>query len=466
MRLPAVLAAALLAAPAAATPGAQILGYELGSRPASLGGAYVGLAEGASAIDWNPGGLSETDQAEILGAQSRWLDDFALYHAAYAHPLLGGGLGASLTQVNYGSFARIDNTGTGAGTYTAGDWLGSVGYGKDLLPGIGVGAAFKFYRQTLESESAEGEALDLGATARLSDWRFGLALQNLGPPERFGTTASALPLALRAGASYSPVASASLAADWVEEPGLENSFRLGGEYRTPSFRGLWAALRLGYRTTSGLIGLSYGFAICASQWELALAVAPLADFQDMEWLSFSWRFAGSSPHRALLSSWGSSSSGESSPPPPPFGQPPAPLTAPPVAPGEQGPAVAQPPAPPAAAPVAAPTAPVPVAVPAAAPTQAPAAPAVAPGPAPGSSLSEVLSVESLRTDPATALQSVLAWYRAKAAAGQLTLAQRQALLERISQVYAPLGVSLSPVNDELKKIDEEMMEQPNAPAGP
>lgn len=299
MTFAAVLAlAAGLAAPARAAKGAQIVGYELGARAAGLGGAYAAAADDVSALNWNPAGLAAVKNPEAELAQSRWLEGFRLLRAAYAHPV-GDSLGAALsfTHVDYGGFEGLDKTGASTGRFGASDLALAGGLGFSLTDELSVGGAVKAFRQSLEDESAAGAAVDAGVLFRRGPVRLGAAMQNVGPPVKFRDQPTGLPFALRAGAAWTPRPDLTLAADVVEEAGIQKSFRMGGEYRTPDYKGLWAALRLGYRVSSGLLGLSYGVAVESARWRLDVAIVPMEEFQTAQWVSFSWRF-GMGPVRA------------------------------------------------------------------------------------------------------------------------------------------------------------------------
>ena len=62
-----------------------------------------------------------------------------------------GGFAASLDYVNNGTFEGWDNVGNKTDDYSAGDMGASVGWGKELLPGLSAGVAVKYNRQTLGS---------------------------------------------------------------------------------------------------------------------------------------------------------------------------------------------------------------------------------------------------------------------------------------------------------------------------
>ena len=58
------------------------------TRAMGLGRAYVGLAEGADSLTWNPAGLGVTQQKEISYSFLRYVQDVSSpFFLAYAHPM-------------------------------------------------------------------------------------------------------------------------------------------------------------------------------------------------------------------------------------------------------------------------------------------------------------------------------------------------------------------------------------------
>lgn len=417
--------ASALAAPARAAKGAQIAGYELGARAAGMGGAYAALSDDVAALNWNPAGLAVLKNPEAELAQSRWLEGFRLLRGAYAHPV-GDAMGAaaSFTHVDYGDFQGLDKTGASTGQFGASDVALAGGLGFSLTDELSVGGAVKAFRQSLEDESAAGAAVDAGVLFRRGPVRVGAAMQNVGPPVKFRDQPTGLPFALRAGAAWAPRPDLTLAADVVEEAGVQKSFRMGGEYRTPDYKGLWAALRLGYRLSSGLLGLSYGVAVESQRWRLDVAIVPMEDFQTAQWVSFSWRF-GLGPVRAARA----------------IEVPPAgiPAYAPPE---DRGPIPAYAPKEDAA--------PVPAYAPKEQGAPIPATAPPAPGPA---EEPEAPPVRRPQVEPRVMYAQALDWYRRRET--KLAPAQRRAVLRRLIEEYREV-VDVS----ELQQAFEEAADEP------
>lgn len=175
-------------------PGAFVdIGF--GSRPVSMGNAFVGLADDINAVYLNPGGLTAIDRYEV----------------EFTHTKLMG-------LVNYQFFSAgmplSDNQSVALAIISSGDDLMReismhVGYARELLPGLSAGAGLKFRRSSFGNNTlnpddfdgifdpgeitrgisnqvygdGNGFGLDLGLVYRASEeLRFGVMLRDIYAP--------------------------------------------------------------------------------------------------------------------------------------------------------------------------------------------------------------------------------------------------------------------------------------------
>lgn len=194
-------AAAWVSAAQAAQSGNAELTLGLGPRPAALGGAFTAGADDQDATLWNPAGLSQLrgSGAEVL--HGFYLLDTAVEHAAVAQKLGDrSGIGVQAAYLNCGSLEGMDENGESTGTFTPYSLLASVGYGQQLLPGLGIGAAVKLIRQDIQGQTYTGGALDLGAIipSGVRGLQLGAVARNIGPK----LVDISLPAEARAGGAY------------------------------------------------------------------------------------------------------------------------------------------------------------------------------------------------------------------------------------------------------------------------
>lgn len=146
---------------------------ELGARPLSMGSAYVAAASGASAIFWNPAGLSRTDQRELT------MSYMELYHLV------------SYSAVGYTQ--HIKSLPTGFGLVSSSDLDGVyretviiLSAAKEIYRNLSAGSNFKYLSSAanvgyFRIGNGRGVSLDLGCQYHIKEnlASLGIAFQNL-----------------------------------------------------------------------------------------------------------------------------------------------------------------------------------------------------------------------------------------------------------------------------------------------
>lgn len=170
--------------------GANFLEIGVGARAQALGGAYAGLASGATSMYWNPAGLGSTEGLVAAYSYSPLYGDLDITHnfAGVAIPVFGGGLGVSYLQFSSGDIERTSENFPGADDPTFGpvfNYTGSaigLSYGRRLTDRLQVGGSAKFIQEGLTDAKATWWALDFGTmfNTGLYGLSLGAALQNIG----------------------------------------------------------------------------------------------------------------------------------------------------------------------------------------------------------------------------------------------------------------------------------------------
>jgi len=257
-----VLAAAGLWA--AGDTSANFLKIPAGARATALGQAYTALADDASAIYWNPAGLSSLKSNEFLISHNIWFQDIQHSYAAVAVPLdantfprpfAKNTLGLAVTYLDMGAIERrASNTASPDGSFSANDLAVSLAFSRNILNISGrplsLGVALKYIRQTIDKYSADSAAADAGLLYPFSigrvPFRAGAVVQNLGTSEKFIDQSYPLPLTYKAGVSFLPLEAyrQPLCVSFdVEFPNdNDTSWKLGAEYVAARV----ISLRLGY----------------------------------------------------------------------------------------------------------------------------------------------------------------------------------------------------------------------------
>lgn len=159
------------------TTAGAFLTIGVGPRATALGGAFVAAADDASALYWNPAGLSQMGSSEVLAAHSEWLADVTFDYLGAAFAVGGHRIGVSATMLSVPDMVvRTEDRqeGTGA-TFDAADLALALTYGRAVTDRFSIGGTFKYVQQRIMNSTAQGFAVDLGTQFR-TDFFGGLTI--------------------------------------------------------------------------------------------------------------------------------------------------------------------------------------------------------------------------------------------------------------------------------------------------
>ncbi len=210
-------------------PGAVFLMIWPAARPTAMGGAFTALADDASAIYYNPGGLAFLEETHVTLMHANWLPGLypGMYYeyAAGTHQIRNqGSFGLNVIYLTTGETEVINERGEYLGRYTTFDVSPGVAYGFPVLPNLGAGFGAKFIYSFLvpgwvfdvmpelglKGGTGITWALDFGLLYK--PWRFlnlGVSLANIGANISYTSSGESdpLPRTLRLSAAYFPVRS-------------------------------------------------------------------------------------------------------------------------------------------------------------------------------------------------------------------------------------------------------------------
>jgi hypothetical protein len=187
-----------------------------------MGQCFVSIADDATALYWNPAGLSKIERTSFSLMHTQLVPDLAddvYYEYASVAYNLGsvGTVAAGLTFLTYGQSFAVGPGGYDdiIGIFTSYEIIPSVGFGTSIVEDlhIGLGLKFAYVRlapewATVEKQPGDATAIgaDLGVLWELWDERIGLgvAFQHLGTKLAYIDVEQAdpLPRNLKVGASY------------------------------------------------------------------------------------------------------------------------------------------------------------------------------------------------------------------------------------------------------------------------
>jgi len=269
------------------TPGTWLSQY-VTARTLGLGGAFVGVADDATAAVWNPAGLAMLVPNELRFETARLFDDTSINSLNFAVP--GNKLpsfGLTIVSFSSGNFERTNELNDPLGTFSEGQQAYVFSMAKSLNTRFAVGANGKFVRQSLEEYNGSGFGFDLGAIGYVTPAiKLGVSALNIGGPSvTMRDSPETYPVEIRAGFSAEVLHGRGLIAGEVDQAsGPGTRFRGGTEYWVQPSIGL----RVGMNDQDPSGGLSYRFA-GKYQFDYGLQDNPLGM---MHRLGLTYRFGG------------------------------------------------------------------------------------------------------------------------------------------------------------------------------
>ncbi len=167
------------------TTSGNILLMEIGPRAIGMGGAYVGVADDASTLFWNPAGTSLIKKPTLQYQFGKRYADVQHHFAGLTFPLTDDDCIGIMVQ--YLSVGEMDVTtiqnpeGTGE-TFDANNTVITVNYARQLTDRVHVGFSAKYIYERIWMETAQNFAFDIGTIYNIDELglRIGMNILNLG----------------------------------------------------------------------------------------------------------------------------------------------------------------------------------------------------------------------------------------------------------------------------------------------
>jgi len=167
-------------------PGTLLAGFvymEEGARATAMGGAFVGVADDASAIFWNPAGGVFAEGIKLTGMRTKLYamtevseDCIALSYGGWKGTGFGFGWARSGVEDIYSENTFV----VGGGRRLFSD---NLAFGTALRVYRVSAPGYEYYNDPNFKESDTGYAADIGFLYRAEKWSLGAVYRNIGEPE-------------------------------------------------------------------------------------------------------------------------------------------------------------------------------------------------------------------------------------------------------------------------------------------
>jgi hypothetical protein len=190
------------------TFGGQELKIGMSARATGMGSAFTGVADDATSVFWNPGGLVNVKGNEVSLNHVTWAADTKLSTAIIAfNPRSIPGTFA-LSVRSFWMDPQLVRTaynpeGTGE-TFDSGTTTFGLTYARFFTDKFSAGLTLNYIHMGLAEYSVNTGSLDFGIMYRIGikDLKLGMAMQHLGGNFTFDERESKLPVLFKVGASF------------------------------------------------------------------------------------------------------------------------------------------------------------------------------------------------------------------------------------------------------------------------
>ncbi|MTI87963.1 MAG: UPF0164 family protein [Balneolaceae bacterium] len=165
------------------TSAAEFLRIPVGARSSAMS-AMTATVNDASAMFWNPAGLANVQNNEVMIEYTDWFLDLNHSYVGLAVPTKKGVAGISVVALSMGEFEETTvqaqgKTGRNFNAYSVS--LGAS-YAQYLIPEFTIGGSIKFIYEKIFNSSASTVAFDVGTiyTTPFDDIKFGVSITNAG----------------------------------------------------------------------------------------------------------------------------------------------------------------------------------------------------------------------------------------------------------------------------------------------
>jgi len=259
---------------------------------------FVGLADDVNSLYWNPSGLVEIKQTQVMAMHSEWLQNIRYEVLSYAQPLdKNNYLGGYVLYLYLNDLERRSaDTSSYEGLFGAYDLVVDVAYAFRLDEKLSIGGGVKLISQNIDNKYALGFAGDTGIKYKITEeLTAGACVQNLGPKISFVNEADNLPFNIGIGLGCKLFDKALLLGADINFP-VETTANLhfGAEY-TCVFGEFSISPKAGFRTDTAkdlgtLAGLTTGLGIGWKSFLLDYAFVPFNDLGNTHQLSLLLKF--------------------------------------------------------------------------------------------------------------------------------------------------------------------------------
>jgi hypothetical protein len=163
----------------------QFLKIGVGARAVGMGESFVAVANDASALYWNPAGLVQFGENQVIASHTEYVVDIKHAYFGVVHHVTGqDAIGASFSSLYLKDMEITTETQpSGTGRYFAfGDIAIGLSYARKMTDQFSFGATVKYVEETMDVLKMRSVMVDIGTWywTGLGSTRFAVVISNFG----------------------------------------------------------------------------------------------------------------------------------------------------------------------------------------------------------------------------------------------------------------------------------------------
>lgn len=247
----------------------QFMKIPIGARATGMGGAFVAVADDASAVFWNPAGVARLSGNVVSVHHLNWVADVNLTQGTYVFSLgfLPGMLAFNARSLYMDDMERTtvfqpDGDGT---FFDAGYSSFGLTYARSLTDKFSVGVTGSLVHAGLDDLTSNAVAFDVGTLydTGFRSLKIGMQISNMGSELSFIDQSSKLPILFRVGATINVMNALNhkliTSGEFSHPPDNNERLNWGGEYSFKDFFFIRGGYNFGYdvEKLSGGLGVRF-----------------------------------------------------------------------------------------------------------------------------------------------------------------------------------------------------------------
>jgi hypothetical protein len=262
-----------------------------GARATSLGNSYVAISNDASAIFYNPAGLSSVTKLQVLGMYSNLfgnVDGMNYGNLGISKGFEFGTLGLGIIYSSVSDIPYVENVSGPSGEYFSDNEMAFIlSYSKKVSDNLQVGINGKYIRHSIAGFEASGYGFDVALLTRVNEkFSAGLMIQDaIGAKIKLNGREDVYISKLKVGFAYNPISVLTIAPEIMMTGNKKILFSIGSEYDI--YKNM-IKLRGGYNTVQD--AASFGVGLKYSQINLDYSYSRNGDLGNVSKFGFILEF--------------------------------------------------------------------------------------------------------------------------------------------------------------------------------